>query len=148
MRAFLSLAMLIMLVGCMTTVAKVQFRPASDTPATGLTEMTVAGTGQRVYLAPDVIFANEDFECARLIQKADGLQVEFVVSKTGRERFATMRTSEQMKSLAILLDGRLIGAPVTIGVSIIGAVNEFKITLGGHFSDQDARRIVDSINKK
>ena len=149
MRNILLLGLLMTLVGCMTTGTKVQFRPASDSPSAGLTEMTVAGSGKKVFIAQDVVLANEDFEFARLIQKPDGLQVEFVMSKTGIERYMRAKSDNRVKPFAILVNGRLICAPFTLEDCLVsGKITEFTFALGGYFSDQDARMIVDGINNK
>ena len=148
MKKIATLTMLVTLAGC-TTMPSVkpgvtlQFRPGSHTPATGLTEMTVVGSDQKVYLSNEVVLSNADVKSARVVTGPSGPQIDIVFTKAGAERFTRATADNIMKPLGILVDGQLISAPI-VREKISGG----RAVISGRFSEQEARRIADGISTK
>jgi preprotein translocase subunit SecD len=146
MRKTAILTMLVALTGCATTPSArprvaLEFRPGSETPGPGLTEMTVVGSGQRVYLSKESVLSNPDVESARAVAGPGGPQIEIVFTRAGAKRFSRATEKGIMKPLGILVDGQLISAPI-VREKIIGR----KAVISGRFSDREARRIADGIS--
>ena len=140
--------MLVTLAGCMTmpgTKPKVtlQFRPGSNTPVEGFTEMTVTGTDHKVFISNEILLSNGDVESSRVVPGSIGPEVEIVFTKTGAEKFTRATEHNIMKPLGILVDGQLICAPI-VHEKISGGRAE----ITGKFSAQEARRIADGITEK
>lgn len=145
MKKIATLMMFVTLAGCaMMPSAKpavtLQFRPGSQTPATGLTEMTVVGSDQKVYLSNEVVLSNADVKSACVVTGPSGPQIDIVFTKPGAERFARATADNIMKPLGILVDGQLISAPI-VREKISGG----RAVISGRFSEHEARRIAAGI---
>jgi len=145
MKKIIVLAMVTALSGCATmrsqrTPVTLEFRPGSQSPGAGLTEMKVAGADQPVYISEDVALSNADIASSRVVSGPSGLQIEIVFTKAGSERFATVTGNNIRKPLGILVDGQLISAPVVME-KIVGG----KALISGAFSQGEAKRIADGI---
>ncbi len=148
MKKIAALTMLVMLAGCTTMPnakpnVTLQFRPGSYTPAPGLTEMTVVGSDQKVYLSQEVVLSNEDVKSARVVLEPHGARIDLVFTKAGTERFARVTENNLMKPIAILVDGQVFSAPI-VRTKIRGG----RAVISGSFSEQEARRIADGITGK
>jgi preprotein translocase subunit SecD len=118
-----------------------EVRLAEDSPAPGLSEAKLSGSGRSVYLHDDVIVTNSDIAEARVIPGRGPAEysvgIEFKAS--GAEKMRAATGSHIGKLLAILLDGHVVMAPVLR--SPIGA--SARIT--GNFTRPQAERIVNGI---
>ena len=90
---------------------KVEFRRAENQPGEGLVEAAVAGTAQKIYLHASADVTNADIAEARAA--LDGQQkpvVEITFTEEGAKKMAKLTAEHQNKPLAILVDGKVIGA--------------------------------------
>ena len=145
MRKTLLLLMATALVGCATMQnqkahVKLEFRPGSQSPEPGLTEMTAPGAETPVYISDDVALSNADIKSARVKTAPNGHQIEIVFTETGAERFA--QTTEQLvgKMLGILVDGELISAP-----RVMEKISGGRAVIAGKFSKEEAENIASGI---
>jgi preprotein translocase subunit SecD len=145
MKTMLTLVVVAALTGCATMRSQnasvtLEFRPGSQSPGSGLTEMTVPGSERPVYVSDDVLLSNADVESARVVSGPHGPQIEVVFTRAGTERFTTATEQNIMKPLAILVDGKLLSAPI-VREKITGG----RAVLSGRFTEQEAKRIADGI---
>ena len=145
MRKILFLVMATVFAGCATmhnqkAHVRLEFRPGSQSPGSGLTEMTASGSETPVYISDDVALSNVDIKSARVKTGLNGRQIEIVFTETGAERFA--QTTEQLagKLLGILVDGELISAP-----RVMEKISGGRAVITGKFSKQEAERIASGI---
>ncbi len=120
-----------------------EVRTGSQTSAPGLTEMTVVGSDQKVYLSKEVVVTNGDVESSSVIQGESGrTEIEIVLTEAGAERFSRATESNVGKILGILVDGQLISAP-----RVQEKISGRKALITGAFSDDEARRIANGIHR-
>ncbi|HET7101846.1 MAG TPA: hypothetical protein VFJ52_11905 [Terriglobia bacterium] len=118
-----------------------EVRMAEATPATGLREAKVAGTGRYVYLHNQVIVSNNDIAEVKVVQAGGpsqyGISIKLNSVGAGKMRRAT--EAHIGRPLAILLDGQVIMAPVVR--SAVGG----SAMLTGHYTQAEAQKIADRI---
>jgi preprotein translocase subunit SecD len=122
---------------------KVEFRRAEVKPAEGLTEATVSGTEQKVYLHKVAELTNEDIAGASVVtDKSKASVVDVELTKEGRRKLARLTKEHQGKPLAVLIDGKVIAAPV-VRDEIDGNAR-----ISGNFTKEEAERIAKGIKGK
>jgi hypothetical protein len=117
-----------------------EFRPASEMPGPGLTEMTLSGSEKSFFVSDEVVLSNADVESAQAAMGPFQPHVEITFTKEGAERFATVTENNLNKPLAIIVSGRLIAAPIVMD-KIVGG----KAEIQGTFSEEEARRMARGI---
>jgi len=145
MRIVMALVVVVALTGCATmprqkAAVSVEFRTASQSPAPGLTEMMAAGSEQPVYVSGNVLLSNDSVKSARMVPSPYGPQIEIVFTKAGTEIFARATEQHLMKPIAILVDGKLISAPI-----VRDRISGGRAVISGKFTEQEAKRIADGI---
>lgn len=122
---------------------KIEFRRAETTPGEGLTEATVPGTRNKVYLHKSADATNEDIAKARPIEDTrKNPAIEITFTKEGAKKMAKLSEEHKGKPLAILIDGKVIIAPqVTAKLSD-------KVWITGNFTKEEVEKLVKSINGK
>jgi hypothetical protein len=118
----------------------VAFRRAENQPGEGLTETIVAGTTQKVYLHPSADATNEDIaESRAALDDQQNPAVEITFTEAGAKKMAKLTEEHLNKPLAILVDGKVVSAPMIIS----GLGNKARIT--GNFTQDEVNRIVRGI---
>jgi hypothetical protein len=119
------------------SVARFEVRLAETAPAGGLTEVLVPGSGQRIYLHQNAVVTNGDVTAARVTQAADGsgFNVGIEFTQAGSEKMGAATKAHIGKPVAILVDGRVISAPLLRSVITDSAV------ITGSFTREEAERI-------
>jgi preprotein translocase subunit SecD len=123
--------------------AKVKFelRRAENKPAAGLIEAKIDGTDHKVYLHKEVALTNKDVARARLkLEPGQKPAVEVTFTEQGAKQLARLTEKHQGKPLAILVDGKVIAAPVT-RATIAGG----QALITGDFTKEKAERIANGI---
>ena len=93
-----------------------EIRLAETQPAAGMTEATVSGSGQHVYLHPEAVATAADVTSARVVDDGTGrFSIGVAFSSDASSRITTATRSHFGKPVAIVLDGRVIAAPVLRG---------------------------------
>jgi TonB family protein len=116
--------------------ASLEVRLAELQPGAGLVEAVVQGSTRKVYLHPGAVVTGADVTGARVLEAGGGrfsIGVEF--SATGSNRLAESTKIHVGRPLAVLLDGRVIAAPVLRGMIRGSAV------ISGGFTREEADRI-------
>ena len=138
-----ALALSLWAVSLAQAAVKFEVRRAESKPAEGLTEAKVEGTDKKVYLHREVELTNEDIAGAKAVtdeSKANIVEVE--LTKEGRQKLARVTKAHQGKPLAILVDGKVVAAPV-VRDEITGDAR-----ISGNFSKEEAERIAKGIKGK
>jgi preprotein translocase subunit SecD len=118
------------------SAVRVEFRLAEDEAAEGLIEATVSGTTQTIFLHKDPLLTNRDISHARVVvDEENGPAVDVTFAEESREKVLHLTETNRGKLLAILVDGRVIMAPVIR--EPIGT----EARIWGRFSREEAERI-------
>ena len=121
--------------------AVLELRLAEDEPADQLTEATIGGSDDTVFLHPTVIASSDDIASAAVVSDHDGqptISVNF--NEDGAEKIAKATSENRGKRIAIVVDQNVLSAP-----KIFATIsNRAQIT--GNFTIQEAVRIANSLN--
>jgi preprotein translocase subunit SecD len=121
---------------------KVEFRRAEKTAAEGLTEATVAGTKEKVYLHKAADLTGADIASARVAGDAKDPTIEITFTEAGAKKAAKVSEDHADKPIAIVVDGKVLAAPV------VRAKLGTTIRISGNFTGEEAAKIVKGINGK
>lgn len=122
---------------------KVEFRRAETKPAEGLTEATIAGTKDKVYLPKMADATNDDIAEARSAEDGRAKPaVEIIFTKEGAKKMARLSEHHKDKPLAILVDEKVISAPV------VKAKFSERALITGNFTKEEVDKLVKDINGK
>jgi hypothetical protein len=122
---------------------KVDFRRAENQPGEGLIETRVNGTTQKVYLQASADVTNADIaEPRAALDSQQKPVVENTFTAEGAKKMAKLTAEHQNKPLAILVDGKVVCAPVLM------ATISRKAQITGDFTQEAVERIVRGINGK
>jgi preprotein translocase subunit SecD len=78
-----------------------------------------------------------------VVSWGEGRAVEILLTPAGRERFAEISAEYIGEHLGILLDGRLVAAPI-VRDTILGG----RAVITGDFSGEEAQRIADGLGSR
>lgn len=144
-RVLVCLALLVA-VGCQSTAGlqaaavSLEIRPAFDEPANGLTPMTDELSGKTVYLSDEVLLSNGDIRSTK-VGRTDTVGPAIILQLTdeasGRFGDATERMLD--KKLAIVLDGKVLAAPV------VRSRITRSVQITGDFTQEEAKRIAEGL---
>jgi len=114
-----------------------EIRLAELQPAAGLVEAVVEGSNQKVYLRPETVVTGADVTGASVIDAGAGhYSVGVAFTAAGSNRLAESTKIHMGRPVAIVLNGRVIAAPVVRSMIRDSAV------ISGDFSKAEADRIV------
>jgi hypothetical protein len=121
-------------------IAAVRFeaRLAEETPANGLQEVVIGDARRTIYLHPNPIVTNSDIARAE-VRPGDGASpfaVAITFNDGGAAKMLQATQSHIGRPLAILIDGKLVAAPVLRSPITASAV------INGNFTEAEADRIV------
>ena len=125
---------------------RIEFRIGESRPGAGLAEMRIPGRDTNVYVHKEVVLSDRDIAAAkaRAAEISPGAlrpQIDIVFTEKGKEKFARVTAAALGKHLAILLDGKLVSAPV-VREQITGG----QAVIVGSFTMAEAKRIAREIN--
>jgi preprotein translocase subunit SecD len=123
--------------------AKLEIRRAEKEPAEGLTEATVEGSKEKVYLHKTAEITNADIAEARATEDTTGKPaVAITLTKEGAAKMRALTEKQKDKPLAILVDGKVIAAPV-----VKAPIGE-QAWITGKFTKEEVDKLVKGINTK
>jgi len=126
-------------IGSVHAAVRFEVRLAEQKPAPGLLERRVVGTDRMVYLHDQVVVTNGDISAARLESRGSDYSIMIEFNAPGTQKMRAATSGHMGKPVAILLDGRVVMAPVLR--SPIDASAE----ITGKFTKAEAQRIVKGI---
>lgn len=91
-----------------------EVRLAEEAPGAGLSETTVAGSSAKIHLHPETVVTNADVVSAHVIRgdRAGTFNVGIMFSSDGSAKMEKATQAHLNKPLAILVNGRVVSAPV------------------------------------
>jgi preprotein translocase subunit SecD len=122
---------------------KIEFRRAETKAAEGLTEATVPGSKQKIYLHKAADLTNADVAEATVGEdagKKPTLDIKF--TKEGVKKAATLSAEHRNKPVAIVINGKVVSAPV------IRAKIAERAQITGDFTKEELEKIAKAINEK
>ena len=122
---------------------RVEFRLAQTEPAEGLTQMSIPGLEEKFYLQDEVLLSNEDIQFAFPVKRQEHSVIELTFTEAGKEKFAQITKENVGKKMGVLIDGKLIMAPI-----IRAPILEGKAIIDGNFSEEEAEKIANAIMLK
>lgn len=147
-RARLSLALV--LLGLMVSfslaadkkpTARFEIRKAEEDPDKELQEATIASTGKKIYLHKAIELTEADIleaTTTHVVGEQYGVSIKF--TKKGAEKMAKLTQGHMNKPIAVLLDGKVLVAPVVRSkISDKGMISPF--------SEAECDRIVKALKK-
>jgi preprotein translocase subunit SecD len=118
-----------------------ELRLADASMFPGAVQATVEGSGETVYLSPEVVLTNAHVRRSGVQKTYSGdYGVELTLTEEGGEKLARLTRENLYKRVAILLDGRLVMAP-RIQTEIPGGV----ALIEGDFTKEKAGEIARGI---
>jgi preprotein translocase subunit SecD len=120
--------------------ATLEIRLAASEPGEGLTGAIFEPTGETFYLHPEVMLTNADIAAASVSQWEDRPVVDLTLTETGKEKFAEFTRANIGKRAAILVDGKLVAAPI-----IKAPILQGRALINGIFSEEEAKRIAEGL---
>ncbi|GEM_PF-2518977 len=137
-----ALFLFLMLSGCGKDVC-IEFRLAGEEAGEGLTEFVLQESGRAFYVHDEVVLSNADVAAAKVSGWQGERVVELTLTEGGRRTFAEVTTDHVKERMGILVDGRLVSAPV-INAPILGG----RAIIAGNFTEQEAERIAETLNRR
>lgn len=118
-----------------------EMRLAEERPGPGLREAKVSDSGRSVWLHDQALITNSDIVAAKVIagEKASEYDVDLKFSPAASEKIQAATSKHVNRPVAMLIDGRVIAAPVVRDAMTNSAV------VSGHFTRTQAQRIVNGI---
>jgi preprotein translocase subunit SecD len=122
---------------------KVEFRRAESKPAAGLIEATVEGSKQKVYLHQTAAATEQDIAEARVAEDSQQHPaVEIRFTEEGGKKIAKLTEQQKDKPIAILVNGKVISAP------IVRSTISKRAMITGNFTKEEVEKLVKGINGK
>lgn len=122
---------------------KIALHLAEDKPTEQCKEVTVSSTNQKVYLHPEALLTEKDVAEAKVTQTDKGVpEISVTFTKEGGKKMARLTEANQGKRLAIVVDGKVISAPV------IRSKVADRAVITGNFTKAEAEKIAKEINQK
>lgn len=137
--------LILLAVGC----AKVQepvsleFRLADTQLSAGLTEMVYSGWGQKdtFFVHRDVLISEDDVDNASVTTQNGFPAVALTFTDAGTVKFARVTGANIGRHLAMIVDGRLLSAPM-----IRDTIRAGKAVITGDLSEEEAHSIAEALN--
>ena len=119
-----------------------EFRIAEDEPAPNLTEMVFEPTGNIFYLHNEVLLNQNDVKSAAVVTQQERPVVELILTPEGAIKFKDLTAKNIGKKCAMVLNGKLLSAPV-IRDTIPGG----RAIINGIFTKSEAEAIASGLMK-
>ncbi len=120
---------------------KVAFHLAESKPTDKCLEATLPGSKQKIYLHPQAVLTKKDVAKAQVTTYRGFPAISVTFTKEGGAKMAKLTEANQGKKLAVLVDGKVISAPV-----IRSKISE-KAEITGKFTKAEAEKIAEAMNK-
>jgi hypothetical protein len=128
--------------GTTPVLAAVRFevRLAEDRPVPGLVVAQIPDSGRLIYLHPEIVVSNEDIAQSWVVDDGSGqFGVAVELLSSGAERMRQATEAHVGRPMVVLVDGRVVMAPVVRSAVSGSAV------ITGNFTRPEAERIAEGI---
>ena len=126
------------------TPTTLEVRLAEQAPGAGLVEVTVQNSTEKVYLHPETIVTNADVVRAIVVPGITSVNFNVAVtfSSAGAAKMSRATASHLNKPVAILINGRVVAAPV------VRAQISDQAVISGDFDREQAAAIAAGLNPR
>jgi preprotein translocase subunit SecD len=122
---------------------RVEFKRAETKPTDGYVEATIEGTNEKVYLLKRADATGADIAKASAgTDDNNNPLIEIEFTKDGAKKIAALSEAQQNKRIAIVIDGKVVSAP------LVRAKIGSRAQITGKFEKQEVERIIKAINAK
>ncbi|MGE3804308.1 MAG: hypothetical protein AB7K24_06515 [Gemmataceae bacterium] len=121
---------------------RIEFRLAEADKAEGLVEAKVAATDKKVYLHKKAVLSDADVAAARVVKSGDRYELELTFTPAGAKKLEKATGNHIGKPLAILVDGKVVSAPL-----LMAAVAE-RAVISGDFSKQELQELAQDLEPR
>ena len=104
-------AIVTLLAGVLNGQSAVEIHAASSTAVAGWAEMS-SPSGSALWVAPETRLTSADIERAEARTTPNGPAVAVVLTDAGAKKMAELSTAQLNKPIAMILDGKVIWAPI------------------------------------
>lgn len=126
--------------GTLRAAVRFEVRLAETQPVAGLIVGRVAGSGRVIYLHPEMIVTNDDIAQSWVRQDdPDHFSVSVEFLEAGAQRMRQATATHVGRPVAILIDGKVVTAPV------VRSTISNSAWINGDYTKAEAERIVDGI---
>ncbi|SRR6266446_836320 len=132
--------------------ARFELRLAQETPGDGLVEATVVNTDRKVHLFKFALITNNDVIEARVVEEgglfgaesraSSYFDIYVIFTEEGSQKMARASETHIGKPIAILVDGKVVSAP------IVRSVIRDRAAIAGSFSKEEAESLASRIRSK
>lgn len=124
-----------------TAKPKIEFKRAETKNADGLTEAVVPGSREKIYLHRKADATSEDIAEARVgVDASFNPAIDILFTKEGARKMEALTEKHRDKPLAILIDGKVVSAPV------IRDTVSARAQITGRFTKDEVEKLVKAIN--
>jgi len=121
----------------------IEFRRAESSPAKGLLEATIVGSDEKVYLYPMAELTNKDVAKARIgLSESKEPELLLTFTQEGAKKMGKLTEEHKGKPLAILINGKVVVAPV-----LRSKITEYA-SVRGKFTEAEVHGWAQAINGK
>jgi preprotein translocase subunit SecD len=121
----------------------VEFRRAETKPTEGYSEAKIEGTTEKVYLPKKADATNVDIAEAKVGVDGDSNPaIDIAFTKEGAKKMEALSEKHKDKPLAIMIDGKVVSAPV------VRAKFSSRAQITGKFTKEEVEKLVKAINEK
>jgi preprotein translocase subunit SecD len=121
----------------------VEFRRAETKPTDGLTEAKIEGTTEKVYITKKADATNADIAEAKVGVDGDANPaIDITFTKEGAKKMELLTENHRGKPLAIMIDGKVMSAPV------VKKKFSTQAQITGKFTKEEVEKLVKAINTK
>jgi preprotein translocase subunit SecD len=115
-------------------------RLAEDKPVQGLVVAQVPDSGRLIYLHPEIVISNDDVAQSSVSEDgSDRFSVIIQLLPSGADRMRQATAMHVGRPMAILIDGKVVMAPV-----VRSPINDSAV-ITGNFTRAEAERIADGM---
>ena len=139
-------SLMLLFSGIMQTEAQFSIRAASAQPVDGWQQMQVEHSDRTIWVAPTAAVVASDIEKAQPELRADGTRVIRVVfTDVGANKIRDLTTAQLKKHVAMVVDGKLIWAPVV--QAVVGKESVVTGNLPNGLTEGEVDRIMTSLRQ-
>jgi len=120
-----------------------EFRVAEDSPGEGLSEMFVPLMDRSIYVHPDAGIDAAHIDTAMVYAQDERFMVDLKFTAEGKTAMAELTAANIGNRIAILVDGDVVSAPVCRA-----AIDGGRAVINGDFTEAEATRIADGLNRR
>ena len=119
-----------------------ELRLAQEIPGEGLSEAIVEHTDKKIYLFKEALITGKDLIEARVVEDEALFRVDVVFTPEAAQRMARASQEHIGKPIAIMVDGKVLSAP------IVRSMFSDRAAIAGSFTREEAESLANRIRSR